>query len=265
MPEICQKSLPITPWMDPRTRRLPGLNPVLPGQWLLVDEVYAAQMAYRARLLAEQRAAVHQLSEPARPAAEELLQRVLAELRLKPDFTVNAGTVYCPDGREVAIDRDNPLITCGHLVQEDFNIVQQRDGEPGGEHVLTGSVLCFPASWVLAEKFMQPLSHIHGPIAAYTPDIAKRVQRLFNLIKVDQPLWRANFLIYSDPDLFQPRWTYRRRVVDPDGPKWMRVERQSLLKLPDTGAVVFSIHSYVVPMGNLSVEQRAALKEKTAS
>ena len=56
-----------------------------------------------------------------------------------------------------------------------------------------------------------------------------------------------NFHIYENSALFHPR-----REGDPH-PKaragaYMRAERQCLLRLPQTDAVLFSIHSYQVPL-----------------
>lgn len=262
MKRIFQTHLPVRPWAEERTRRLPGLNPVAPGEWLIVDEVYAQQMAYREELLATRRAAVLRLDPEARPAAEELLDTVLAEVAQMPGFARDGARMRCPDGRVVAIDRADPLATCGRLVQEDLVLLEKR--ADGAEHVLTGAVLCFPASWSLDEKFLRPLVRIHKPVAVYDADIARRVQRLFDGIQPDRPIWRANNLVYSDPDLFQPRRENDRRSVAPEGPRYLRVERQGLRRLPETGAVVFSIHSFVLPFSALDAADRAALADKVA-
>ncbi|WP_371169726.1 heme-dependent oxidative N-demethylase family protein [Aliiroseovarius sp. 2305UL8-7] len=242
--EICQKHLPIGPWADLQHRKLPGLSPITEGEWLLVDDAYTAQMAYRVRLMQDELDQVHRLSDEARPAADELLETILAELETRPDFDVAPAFVRCPDGREVSVDRSQPLLTCGALVQEDFVLMQKRGGED--EHVLTGAILCFPASWSLGQKFLKPMTRIHKPVAEYTTDIARRVQRLFDGVQVGRPMWRANCLIYADPDLFQPRTEEDRRVATTEGAGWVRVERQGMRRLPQTGAVVFSIHTFVV-------------------
>jgi hypothetical protein len=255
MPVICQKEIPFRPWAEDHLRRLPGLNPVAPGEWLVTDDVYAEQMAYRLELLAAKGAAVLRMDEPAREAAEELLEAVLDEIAAKPGFRIVEGGVACPDGRTAGIDRARPLETCGALVQDDLCLMQKR----GDEHILTAALLCFPASWSLEQKFMRPLTTIHDPVARYDGDVARRVQRLFDLIRPEAPMWRANFLVYSDPDLHQPRRMEERRKVDPAGPKWLRMERQALRRLPRTGAVVFSIHTYVLPFSALSEADRAAL------
>ena len=63
----------------------------------------------------------------------------------------------------VAIDRGDPMGTLGHLVQEDLCLMEKR----GEEHVLTAAVLCFPASWRLADKIGRPLEAIHVPVPEY--------------------------------------------------------------------------------------------------
>ncbi len=175
MVEICQNDLPIRPWEDTRLNRLPGLNPTAPGEWLIQDDAYAAQMAYRVTLMRDHQDAVHRLSPDARAAARELLDTVLDELANTDGFQVSRTEVRCPDGRVVKIDERAPLLTCGALVQEDFVIMQKQ----GDEHVLTGAILCFPASWSLAQKYMRPMLRIHKPVAAYTDDIARRVQMAY--------------------------------------------------------------------------------------
>lgn len=247
MPEICQQFLPIRPWEEDRMRRLPGLNPIAPGEWLLVDDAYKAQMAHRRGLIATKGDVVHRLSDQARPAARELLDLVIEELHGIDGFTVQEDHVICPDGIRVEINRDDPLRTAGALVQEDL-VIMEKIGE---EHVLTGAVLCFPASWSLSQKFMKPMTRIHVPVAEYTQEIARRVQRLFDGIQVERPIWRANALIYNDPELHQPRTEEDRRAPVDHDQKWVRVERQGMRRLATSRAVIFSIHTFVVPEARL--------------
>ena len=77
--------------------------------------------------------------------------------------------------------------------------------------------------------------------------MARRVQRLFDGVREGRPLWRFNALWYDDPTLFQPRpENAPRAAIDRSKAPYFRSERQSLVRLPQTGAVVFSIHTYVV-------------------
>lgn len=258
MTAICQKSLPFAPWMTPASRRMPGVAPVDMADWLQVDDAYAAQMARRIDLLATQRDRVFAMQGSAQDPACELLDTVLERLPglgfLGPD-AVSRDTVTTPDGRKVKIDRDAPMQTLCHLVQEDFCILQQQ----GAQHMLTGALLCFPASWSLHEKMGQPLLGIHAPVDSYDDTMNRRVERLFAAARAGQPMMRANALIYADPELFHPhRHSDTAREVQRGG--YIRSERQSILRLPRTGAVVFSIHTYQIREADLTQAQRAGLK-----
>ena len=256
---ILQSRLPFAPWMDPRTARLPGVLPVEGDDWLRVDDAFAAQMAERGRLITERPEVVHGMLESARPAAEELYEVILRRLAKTPGYRIGAEEVCRPDGVTVKLDGSAPLKTLGLLVQEDLCLMERPDGA-GYEHVLTGAILCFPASWSLAEKLGRPLIGIHRPVPDYETEIARRVQRLFDAIRPEQPLWRMNSLVYRDPTLHQPRREDDPRI-DRRGGSFVRAERQTLLRLPKTRAVLFAIHTYVVDIASLSPAERAGLEE----
>ncbi|WP_241427540.1 heme-dependent oxidative N-demethylase family protein [Fertoeibacter niger] len=240
--------------MDPRTARLPGILPVEGDDWLRVDDAFAGQMAERDRLIAERPQLVHGLLPEARPAAAELFAAVLARLATTPGYVVAPDAVTRPDGVTVPLDHDAPLLTLGRLVQEDLCLMQAT----GAEHVLTGAMLCFPASWTLAEKLGRPMTGIHVPVAHYDDNIARRVQRLFDAIRPEQMLWRANALVYDEHALHQPRLEGQRRPR-PVQRLYLRSERQCLMRLPVSRAVVFSIHTYLVRMEDVSPEARAGM------
>jgi dimethylamine monooxygenase subunit A len=240
MHPILQTSLGYDP---SRHRPLPGIAPLDPQDWIIVDDAHAAQMAERARLLTERPEAVLALDPPAMPAALELLETVLSELAARGDHAVASDRVTRPDGVTVPLRRDDPMATLGHLVQQDLCLMEKR----GDEHVLMGAVLCFPASWTLSEKFLRPLIGIHVPVDVYDADLARRVQRLFDGVQLGRPLWRFNALWYADPTLHQPRREADRRPErGAEEAPYLRTERQSLVRLPDTGAVVFGIHTSVL-------------------
>lgn len=245
MAQIFQSGIPF----DVTHRALPGVRPADPDGWLLVDDAFSRQLAYRMQLIETRRDVVHCLQDSARPAADELFAAALDLMAGQPDrgYQVDGSEVSRPDGVRVRIDRTDPLGSLAHLVQEDLCILEK----VGDEHVLTGAILCFPASWSLAEKFQRPLTRIHDPVPSYDDQIAVRVQRLFDGVQVGRPLWRFNRLWYAHPDLHQPR-----RRTDPPRPKpepgmphYFRSEKQVVFRLPQTKAVIFSIHTFVLPEG----------------
>lgn len=254
MSEIRQKRLAFAPWVDARTRRLPGVIPVSEADWLLQDDAFAAQMALRERLITERTQDVHRLSDIGTDAAVELYDWIL---RLLPMHGYEVGAIIRrPDGGQVVADRSQPLLTLGRLVAEDLCLMM-----PGGEgeHVLAGAILCFPAGWTLAQKFGRPMMRIHKPVAKYDEDVGKRVQRLLDGIRPGVGLLRGT-AHHSSAPLHNPRSEEQGRVPEGELP-FIRVERQCLFRLPETGAVVFSIHTSVVEPGDLTEEQRLALEE----
>ncbi|MCB5409990.1 heme-dependent oxidative N-demethylase family protein [Pseudogemmobacter faecipullorum] len=240
--------------MDPRLRRLPGVLPLGDDSWISRDEAYAGQMARRDQLIAERPDKVHALLPAGRAGAEELYDLVLARLHQDPGYRFDGADILRPDGVTVTPDRAEPLLSLGRLIQEDLCLMQAGEAE----HYLSGAVLCFPAGWTLAQKIGRPLLGIHVPVPEYDERLARGVQRLFDAIRPEQPLWRMNFLAYDNPELHQPR---AEGVARPPrrNHDYVRCEKQVLLRLPQSRAVVFAIHSYIVTTASLPAGARAEL------
>ena len=274
MSDILQKRLIFAPWADPRTRRLPGTIPVAAADWLLIDDAFSAQMALRDRLIGGTPERVHRLAPECAAAAGELYAWIIGLLPGRGyDFGAD-GAIRRPDGVTVRPDPSRPLLTLGRLVAEDLCLMmpggEARDaGQDAGhdaghdgdqdEHVLGGAILCFPAGWTLEQKFMRPMMRIHRPVAKYTEDIGRRVQRLLDGIRPGMGLLRGT-AHHSNAPLHNPRTEEQGRAPEGDLP-FIRVERQCLFRLPETGAVVFSIHTSVVRPDDLDDHQRQTLAE----
>jgi len=228
---ILNTHLPIKAWLDPQTARLPGVQPVAIEDWLARSDTYAAQMAYRRELIDSKRDEVFAHTENAIDACHEL------------SFILG-----------VELLGEHPLIEVALTVQEDLCVLQKQ----GDKHILTAAVMCFPSSWDVREKLGRSISSIHSPVPEFSP-VSKTVERMLSAIRVEQPLGRANFLIYTDPELHQPRGEGIAKPIDPTAPRYIRVERQTFRRLPETLAVVFAIHTYIVPETALSTEEHAAL------
>ncbi|MEM7497669.1 MAG: DUF3445 domain-containing protein [Pseudomonadota bacterium] len=254
---------PHLPFLEPRIAHAPGLMPLRPEDWLRVDADFADQMAAREALIETRPGIVLALGEDAGGAAAELLDTVLAALPALPGFRVADGTVERPDGGRVTVERDAPFRTIGRLTAYDFCVLQP--DAASGEYRLGGAVLCFPARWSLAEKMGRPLTAIHAPVPDYDDALARRVNRVFEAIRPERPLWRINWLVYGDPVLHQPFFRDgaetpgHGKTWQPEGPFYLRTERQTLRRLPRTGAVAFGIKSSVTPVEALAPSEAAGL------
>ncbi len=222
---------------------LSAMRPVA-GPWLTYDEAYAAQMKVRRDLLERRERAVYAQQQQGLAGARAFLAMILDIL--PSGFTVKGGQVTCPDGMLVTLEWDAPLWTAGNLLQQDVCILQKRSDV----HVLTGAVLCFPTSWTLAQKIGKPLIETGDSDAEYNQTIAAPLQRTFNEVQEDRPMWRANLMRCNDPVLHQPCCEEDpRHTARADAP-YLRSEQQTVVRLPHPDAVALVIHTSVVRAGS---------------
>jgi len=142
-------------------------------------------------------------------------------------------------------------------VQEDL-LLMRRD--PEGWRLVAGS-LCFPSTWVLAEKLGRDMAAIHGPVPGYAGKMAGMIARIFDSLKADQLVERLNWSIYSDDRLryAQSKQDPLQRFpvgVDVSGRAHVRVERQTLRRLPTSGQILFTVRVHVDPVSAFSSDAR---------
>ncbi|TVQ30709.1 MAG: DUF3445 domain-containing protein [Geminicoccaceae bacterium] len=222
-----------------------GLNRLELDDWLWCTEHYAAEIAHKRHLLDQGADIVAELPEAA-PAVAETLALIEAHLaRFAPQLLPGATAP--------------PLIRAGLLVQEDLCLMApSTDG-----YRLVAAFLAFPARWRLADKIGQPMRAIHTPVPGFAERLGATADRFFGAIAVERPVWRANWSILDDPELHQPeaKRRYQRIEVTPENAGerlWLRVERQTLRRLPETGMVLFTIHTFVRPLADIAADPRAA-------
>jgi hypothetical protein len=173
--------------------------------------------------------------------------------RIEPERIVELAS-----GRTIALHSGPPLAIIGRLVQEDFCLLQKRDGA----YLLTAAVLCFPSHWSLAEKLGKPLIAIHAPVPGYVEELAAPVARLFDTLQPEKPVQRLNWSLVDTDALFLPP-AHRTEPVRLDKEDVaervrLRVERQTLRRLPDSRAVVFGIRTHVTPLDRAIDTKEAA-------
>ncbi|HEX2851010.1 MAG TPA: DUF3445 domain-containing protein, partial [Acidimicrobiales bacterium] len=133
-----------------------------------------------------------------------------------------------------------PLEAAARHVAEDLCILV-----PGASGwVLAAGIVCFPSMWRLPDKVGMPMTAVHGPVPAYAGELAARVDRFLDRLTPDRPAWRRNWFVHDRPELFLPPAPASRPapVAVPDG-LWVRSERQTLIRLPDAEAILFTIRT----------------------
>ncbi|HEY4173299.1 MAG TPA: DUF3445 domain-containing protein [Rhodopila sp.] len=223
---------------------------VAEADWFELDRCYPAEMAERRRLLDSAHGEVFAALPVSDAARREALDAVVAALVLHhPDWFGLDGGVVCNhltgerwDGAAV-----DPLELAGRLVQEDLCLVQNDDLGP----MFTAAVLCFPSRWRLLDKIGKRLAEVHGPVPLYADRLAGPVDRFMRHLRAGHIVSRLNWSLLDDPALFQPGGKWRVEgdagitAANAGERVFLRVERQTLRRLPVSGAVLFGIRVHV--------------------
>jgi len=243
------------PFLDGSWRLAMGLKALDLNDWIEIDDSFAAQLAERRALLEERRDEVCLALPESLIGQAEVLALLLDHLparfpeiyRRSPEAVENLVTGERFD-LGLGAWREAPLELAGRLIQEDLCLL--RRSERG--YRLVAGVVCFPSHWRLADKLGRPLDLIHGPVPGFAEQLATTVDRFFVNLKVERPVWRANWSLVDTPGLFRPpehrrrpRWLAAERAGEQ---VWLRVERQTLRRLPRTRDVLFTIRTYVEPL-----------------
>ena len=155
------------------------------------------------------------------------------------------------------------------LVQDDLCLLEKKDGE----WILTAASVCFPTSWRLEDKIGQSVNWIHthsdgGPIGSDTFRAA--IDITIDRLSPGPIYERTNWFVYRDPVLrhrhgnviYNPDWTGSEISKYNAGSKLhIRYERQTLRRLPETDAILFTIRVYVDPLRRLKEDQRGDLAD----
>ncbi|SEA34291.1 heme-dependent oxidative N-demethylase family protein [Rubrimonas cliftonensis] len=262
MTESPARGAPYAPYMDDRTAEPPGLSPLDPAAWLTADPDFASQMQERDALIESGAPDVAAQTDDAGPIVAEFRAALFEHLAARPEWTLSDGAARRPDGIPVSLSGET-MALAGRLAQEDFLLLAP--GEGAAEARLVAGVLCFPSRWSLTEKLGRALSPIHAPTPRYAGDLAARVNRVFAALRPERPLMRVNWLVTPTDRL---RLVQREDAKAPHAPPgaqfWLRTERQTLLRLPHTGAVVFGVKTTLTPVGALTAEERAVIARRMA-
>ena len=135
---------------------------------------------------------------------------------------------------------------------------------------LTAAALAFPTDWHLAEKLGQPLLAIHAPIHGYAEQLASGVDHFLAQLTPGAIFARANwFVVASAAPRYLPTDDPAQRFAHVTAQNagetlFIRCERQTLRRLPETGAVLFTIGIAVAPLGTLRPETIARIAANVA-
>ncbi len=138
----------------------------------------------------------------------------------------------------------------GALLEPDFLLLA---ADESGRFCLQGGALCFPSRWALEEKLGQTLDVIHGIVPGLNPAMGGSIQQFLTRLQAGPGYLRANWGLAATPALNLHPALPHPQLTEPLDPAriWLRVERQLLARLPETGGVLFGIRIEVHPLAVL--------------
>ena len=241
-----------------------GLEPIGVSDWLETDEAFLSQLRRKAELIESAHDTVFQAKEDTGAAQGEVLNLVLSNLRAReevyPEWRDGLPVVKDETGGKIPAGSagEPDLLTAARFIQED--LVLMRKGEAG--YTLAAACLCFPSSWSLLEKFGQSMHGIHENVPDFNnARMGQVVARIFENLKCEQLLARYNWSIYDTPELHHPKpKSLSPQVLDGSlaslGALFIRVERQTLRRLPVSGDILFTIKIHHDPIAHLIRDPR---------
>lgn len=236
-----------------------GLMALKPQDWIEIDDALATTLLAKRRLLADRHGEVFAALPGTEAAGAEVLHLLADHLprRFPAQYPrMNTTIAIAATGELVGIGTPgvHPLETAARLVPEDLCLMRRTEAG----YILAAACVCFPSRWRLADKIGRSLKAIHGPVPGYADALEAPVDRFFDRIAADKPVWRLNWTIHDSPDLFQPASVKRAPPADFGRAVFLRVERQTLRRLPQSGDVLFTIRTYITPLGEIARDADAA-------
>jgi hypothetical protein len=185
-------------------------------------------------------------------------------------FDASAGTLtFKPDGHTWNLNDASiePLWQLSDIVQEDFMLLEEIDGR----QTITAASNAYSSSGRLVESVGRDIRWAHEPVPNLTKLHGSRIDRILASVHEHNLCARYNWQLTPVAAIFYPPDPHAanhatmesvctRLSEDPSLTSsllYLRVERQTLRRLPETRAVAFSIHTYSDSLASLANDPAA--------
>ena len=262
-------NLPYFPFNDDTFKMTMGTQALNPDILIEIDEVhYSSEIALKKRLLTEAHDEyVHSPVETLREQWEVLallLPNMAQHFPLHFSLTMH-GSNWTWHNRllnttttfrygEMNTLPLAPLDWLGRQVQEDLLVLS---GDVANGMTLIAGQLCFPNDWCLRDKMSKSFMDIHEPVPLFASTVGRSSSLLLERLKVGRSVWRVNWAFKMTPQLTLTPEKVRLLPVEINESMtlnnfgeccYLRVERQTLSRLPLTNAILFTVHTYQTPI-----------------
>ncbi|KAK3631732.1 hypothetical protein LTR56_016688 [Elasticomyces elasticus] len=234
-----------------------SLTKLEPDWWLELEHTYADRIRQREGLFEKFGPMMLQSLPGAEQAAKELMEMCLQFLcaRYPQYFRLDLDTLTFHNGilkTETDLRTTEPLHVLLHNIPEDFAIML-RDPETGIYSFRAG-IICSSLGWNLGSKIGLKLHEIHEPIPDYKEKMQFSMDRYFSKKPTEKAIQRGSWGLEIDEPLFMPPNDPHEKLREAQDPTHsvdrchLRVDWQTLRRLPLTGAVIFNFKAVFTPV-----------------
>ena len=265
------KPLPYRPFRyGPKYHVTMGIRSVHPHEWIELDNEFPKSHADKAERIRERGSKCVATHPDAFNSAIELLQELTNYLPARYPSLYKRTAVGIDNlwsGESFNIEerplREDPMAMCARLTQDDLALMIE---QPDGQYRLLAGAILLAGFWRLSDKYGMTLSDIHtsGDVPHFKEKLESGMTKFFQRLRCETFYSRNNYFIQVDESL---PWSHS--IGDEDAPSvswstaekdkavenhFFRSERQTLRRLPRTGAIVFTIRTYFHPITEVAQE-----------
>ncbi len=138
---------------------------------------------------------------------------------------------------------DKQLWLASLWIEEDICLLEKKNDN----YVMTAASVCSPSNWRLEQKIGASVDTIHVPVPGYAEILSSRVNRFLGGINSNKVMMRFNWSIQTGNELSwrDDQTEATTQQSNPTENLYWRIERQTFIRLPQTGAIVFAIKIFL--------------------
>jgi hypothetical protein len=245
-----------------------GLQPMNETAWLDVGPGHAAFMAAKRQRVRGRPPLFYRSLPQSLDAQVELLEAAISHLLARQDGTYArepGGIRDKSDGSLHAGGDGEPLEQLGQIIEEDFILFEKAEGRD----IITAASNAYTSSGRIVSCVGRDMNYAHDPVPGLNQQLGARIDRVLANVKVGAPVVRFNWFVTAMSSRLVPEDTHQsnqlsaeRIAVSLTGDHrragdllWVRVERQTFVRLPRSNALAFGIHTYSDPLSSLASDR----------
>lgn len=237
-----------------------------PDWWLELESTYRTRIAQRQALHVVHGRTILDSRPGSEAACAELMQMVLQWLAVRypscfaldPYKLVFTNRILDKEVCLKGVDGEQALLVLLNHVPEDFCITLE--DEKTGLYYFRAGVVCSSVGWNAGQKLGKALHEIHEPVPHYKERMQMSMDRYFKKMESSKPIQRGSWGLEVGQPLFVQAGSSefeKRLVQDPDlkiEDINLRVDWQTLRRLPLSRAIVFNFKALFTPMTDFREE-----------